>query len=425
MTDKTRQILIRQSETRQRINELAAVDEPTEAQELERKKLAATMGEIEREFRAALAEPDTSRDVSIETTELEPEERERRELRGKARLTGYVSAALTGQPVSGAEAAYADAEGCPGMVPISMMEPSAEERQRETRAVSEAPADADLQRIPDPIVPALFDRSIAAWLGVSMPSVPTGIKSFPILSKSLTAGFKAEDATADESAGEFTVSDASPARLTGSFRIRVEDIAKMAGMEEALRRNLRDVMSDQLDDQFLNGNGTAPNLNGVFQQLTDPTAPPAQAGLGATAFEDYMGSFTDHIDGLNATTEADVRALLGVSTYRRMAALFRVGTDTTFTEHWRRVGGGLRATRRIAAAPTTGTDANIQQAVIRRANPAGDRIMAAPVWAGMEIIRDVYTSAPKGQIVLTAYSLVGGIVILRPGSIVQDSFRIA
>ena len=420
MNDKLRRIFVRQSETRERLNVLGALAELTPEQETERTALAGKMGEIETELRAALAEPDVSGDVAIETTELAPEERERRELRGKARLSEYVSAAITGRTVGGAEAEYADAEGCPGLVPITMVGPTMEER-----AVSEAPADSNLARVPDPIVPAIFDRSIAGWMGVSMPTVPTGIKSFPILSKSLTAGFKAEDVAADESAGEFTVSDAAPARLTGSFRIRVEDIAKMAGMEEALRRNLRDVMSDQLDDQFLNGDGTAPNLNGVFKQLTDPTPPAAGTGIGPAAFEDYMASFTAHIDGLNATTETDVRGLLGVQTYRRMAALFRTGTDTTFTEHWRRMGGGLRATRRIADAPTTGTGANIQQAVIRRANPGGDRIMVAPVWRGMEVIRDVYTSAPSGQIVLTAYSLVGGIVILRPGSLVQDSFRIA
>ena len=80
----------------------------------------------------------------------------------------------------------------------------------------------------------------------------------------------------------------------------------------------------------------------------------------------------------------------------------------------------MRATRRIADPA-----ANIQQAIIRRTNPAGNRVAVAPVWSGLELIRDPYTVAGKGEIVITAIMLVGGVVMLRKDAFVQDSFRVA
>ena len=127
-----------------------------------------------------------------------------------------------------------------------------------------------------------------------------------------------------------------------------------------------------------------------------------------------------HIDGLHASTPGGVRALVGPATMRHMAATFASNEDATSAlTYVGREYGGVRATRRIADPAS-----NIQQAVIRRGNPAGDRVAVAPVWMGVEFIRDPYTAAGKGQVVITATALVGGVVILRSGCFVQDSFRL-
>ena len=49
----------------------------------------------------------------------------------------------------------------------------------------------------------------------------------------------------------------------------------------------------------------------------------------------------------------------------------------------------------------------------------------APVWMGMEVIRDPYTKAREGQVQITGTVLVGGVVLLRKSAFVQDSFRLA
>ena len=82
--------------------------------------------------------------------------------------------------------------------------------------------------------------------------------------------------------------------------------------------------------------------------------------------------------------------------------------------------GGVRTSRRIGAAVS-----NIQQAIVRRDNPGGDRVAVMPVWEGLELIRDPYTSAGKGEVVVTGVMLVGDVVLLREDAFVQDSYRLA
>ena len=427
---QSQKISVRLSEIRQRLNEVAGLEGDAFTDEIrqESDKLTTEYRDKETQYRAALtAEGNEAEQRAAGAVSETAEDRERRELRGRARLAGYVSAAISGQPVSGADAEYAAAEDCAGLVPLQLFGGTAEERAAEWRArlngsvehraVTPGPADASVQRTQAPIVPAIFDQSIAPFLGVEMPTAAVGIASYPVLSTSLTAGMAAVDGAAAETAGAFTVADADPRRLTGALRIRREDTAKLADLESSLRSNLSSVLSDELDKQFAAGDGQKPNLSGISMQLADPAAPAASA----ETFGRYVTAFASHIDGLFATDPAGVRALVGAHTLRHMAATFATNDDSVSAyAHLAGQFGGVRATRRIADPAV-----NIQQAIIRRTNPAGDRVAVAPVWGGVELIRDPYTGAGKGQIVITAIMLVGGVVMLRSGAFVRDSFRLA
>ena len=422
MTNSQR-LTVRASEIRERLNVIAGLenDALTDEVRAEETTLGTEYRDTETRLRAALiAEGDPA---EVRETRVSAEDRERIELRGRARVHRYVSAAVAGIGAAGAEAEYAAAEGCPGLVPLSMFGATAEERAAtyragiEHRAVTPAPADSDLNRTHAPIVPALFDRSIAAHLGIEMPTVPTGIRSFPVLSTSLTAGVVAESGDAAQTAGAFDVTDADPRRLTGQFKLRKEDLAKMDGMEDSLTDNLGMVLSDEWDKQAITGDNSAPNLNGIMAQLTDPSAP----ATGAETFTRYAAAFAAHIDGLFAAMPGDVRGLVGPHTLRHMASVFGgANSDRSAYSYLSTEFGGVRATRRIADPAS-----NIQQAIIRRANPAGDRVAVSPVWTGVEIIRDPYTAAGKGEVIVTGTVLVGGIVLLRGAAFVQDSFRLA
>ena len=59
-------------------------------------------------------------------------QRERLELRGKARVGDFVASALTGRGVTGASAEFADAAGTPGLMPLELLD-APEAREIETR----------------------------------------------------------------------------------------------------------------------------------------------------------------------------------------------------------------------------------------------------------------------------------------------------
>ena len=178
------------------------------------------------------------------------------------------------------------------------------------------------------------------------------------------------------------------------------------------------MLSDALDNQAVNGSGTGDGtINGLLNILTDPAAPAAQA----EDFGRYVAAAAFHVDGLFAVDLGGVRQLVGVQTYGHMAGAFRSDSDSMTAEAWAMTRtGGVRTSRRIAAPAS-----NIQQAIVRRSNPAGDRVAVMPVWQGLQMIRDPYTNARKGEVGLTALMLVGDVIVLRPGAFVQDSYRLA
>ena len=409
-------LALRLSEVRQALNTLSGKDDPNETERNEMLELSAEYPKLEERHRAAmLSEGDEEAAARGDDGDGDGENRERRELRGRCRVGRYMSAALDGLPVQGAEAELSAAAGCPGSVPLELFEVR-REAATENRAVTPAPATTDENLAP--IVPAIFDRSAAAWLGIEMPTVATGDAGFPVLSTSLTGGAVAKSADAAETAGAFTVTMAQPRRISGAFRFTVEDAARLVGMEEALRANVASVLSDELDKQAINGSGTGDGtVNGLLAILTNPSAPAANA----ETFARYVAAAASHVDGLFAVDLGGVRQLVGVKTYGHMAGAFRANEDSTTAEGWLMDRtGGVRTSRRIAAPAS-----NIQQAIVRRANPAGDRVAVMPVWQGLQLIRDPYTDARKGEVTVTGLMLVGDVIVLRGGAFVQDSYRLA
>ncbi len=163
MTKEIREAMLKVSEFRSKLNAESSKEQP-DSELLEKLRKQSLDGE--KELRTALA---ADSDDSSDGQTLDREAREKRELRSKSRLHRYIAAAISGRGVGGPEAEYSAAEGCDGLVPLSLFGPTAEERQREMRAVTPGPADSDVQQNQGAIVPAIFSRSIAPWLGVEMP----------------------------------------------------------------------------------------------------------------------------------------------------------------------------------------------------------------------------------------------------------------
>ena len=90
-----------------------------------------------------------------------------------------------------------------------------------------------------------------------------------------------------------------------------------------LRENVSLVLSDELDDQLINGTGANDDLVGIFERLTNPSAPAANV----ETWTRFLAIQSGGIDGLWATELEHIAMVVGVDTYRLSAATFQ-GTDS-------------------------------------------------------------------------------------------------
>ena len=181
----------------------------------------------------------------------------------------------------------------------------------------------------------------------------------------------------------------SPARLQASFFYSREDRARFQGMDEALRMNLNDALSDGLDNQIVSGtNGL---LNGTVLANHNVTA--------VTTFDLYLaGLVYGRVDGKYASTSSEIKLLLGSHTYGHAGRVYRNSSvDRSALDRLMEVTGGVRVSAHVPAAGS-----NRQNALIRLGMR---RDMVAPVWEGITLIPDEVTKAASGQIVITAVML--------------------
>ena len=382
---------MRLSEIRTRLRAIAdlATDDVTAEIRAESDTLRGELDTVEAQHRAAMAsepEPATGGDGG--------ESRERVALRSRARFGRYLAAAATGQPVDGAEAEYRDACGVPaGMVPVDLFEadrPAAAEQRAITPAPSTAP-----QQTARPTVPFLFERSVAARLGIVFPMVEPGAANFPSLTTATPAAAVAKDGSAPNTAGAFTLATRTPKRIAGQFETRVEDLAVFPSLETDLRMALSGALTNTLDAQVIAGDGTDPNLTGLFSVATDKSAEGSKA-----TFETGSALFLSLVDGHYSYGPADLRAIIGSATYGVLSGLFQTAGDLSLFDYLQSKLGVLAVSNRV---PAVASDA--QKALVVRAG-SGDPI-TVPTWAGMELIVDPYTGAGAGKRTITATMLVG------------------
>ena len=410
---ESHKLQVRMSEVRQRLNELAG-DENADGAAVD--GLAAEMGTLEARYRAALT-VEAHEDDKAEAHEAKtPETRELGELRGRVELRDYLLEAANGRAAHGAAAEFRAAimgeNAREGVVPWEALLALEEREEREERADAATVGPTTGPANQRGIIARVFARSAAAFLGVEMPRVPVGQSLFPVMTGGATGSMLAAGAAKNAEAATFTVEALSPVRLSARYLFRVEDLAKLRGMEDALRADLRAAMSDAMDAQVLAGDGTAPNQAGFLDALTEPDAPAAVADFGS-----ILGAHVSGVDGLYAHGLADVRMLTGPATYKLAAAAFRTTGDVASSDYLATHSGGLRASANVPAP-----DTNIQGAITYATGGPGSAV--APVWEGLELIRDPYTNAASGEVSLTAVAL-WAFRIVRTAPYAWQKFKLA
>lgn len=245
----------------------------------------------------------------------------------------------------------------------------------------------------------VFKKSDMMSLGIDMVTVPAGSAVYPVVTTVPKGGMQAMHGSQDTEAFALSVEKIEPTRATVAMNYPIEATAAVYGeeYESSARETLAGVLTELVDEQFMNGSGTAPAVNGVLAKLTDPTAASAVA-----TWDNFKNAVLDGLDGQYAWSEADLNILMGIDTYKLARGLYRTTTSAGNED-------GINAMRALGA--TVNYSARIgkhssskNQYAIRQADPMG---VVMPVWRSFSLIRDPYSNAQAGGVKLVAHVLFG------------------
>ena len=153
-----------------------------------------------------------------------------------------------------------------------------------------------------------------------------------------------------------------------------------------------------MDDQVINGDGSAPNVSGFMTEL-----PAITTAATVTTWNEHLASFTGLVDGINAYGLEDLKSVISPQSFAYLEGLFRTGaTDNgpraSACQYVKALTGGQMVSSRMPH------DANISTGVVALTSYPG-RNAVAPIWRGVETIRDPYSGAASGEVAVTMLML--------------------
>ena len=412
MTDVQRLRIALQSQ-QGRVSALLAQDTRTTDEQTELRTLAGTISDLQSQLAAAEASQAVEQAAATPGAPVDAETRERNALRDRVTLGAYLRARLEGRLPGGAEAEYCAAFNSGQGIPLDLFE-----RDRPVQAaVTPAPATGTGVAVA-PISPYLFANSIAPRLGISMPSVGSGGHSEMTISTALPAAPQSKGDAATGTAGALTAISTNPRRISARLSLTMEDIASVGAtnFEAALRQNTMSSLSDAYDDQCINGDGVAPNVNGLVAQISGNIAATATVETYATILAIAAGP----IDGLWASLLSDIRLVVNPETYRYAAKILNSDGAMTAVAYLERELSSFWTNKRMAD-----TVSDVSTGVAYRMGRAGMRTAVHPVWGTLSI-SDIFSDSASGVQHFSLHVLCGDkVLIVQPDAYTKVQMRVS
>lgn len=436
MTARQR-LTIEQSEKRQKLNELLAIepDKLTDDNRAEMESLTTRMQQIEPEMRAAvMAEGEEQAQAAGQFSDVaDGEQAEIRNLLGQVSIGDYLTPAGASRGIDGAakelnEALQVDVMGKSGGVAIPWRVLAGPEVRMatpaETRAFTTTAAN-DGGQVQRPALQRLFGPGVLDALGVRVDEVPTGRTEWPLLTGAVDPDQAKESVAAAAVSATFDYANLKPKRLTGRYEFTHEMSASVADLESALRRDLGDAVKSKMSDAIINGLApTTQNpqyVRGFLSKIAAPSNPSAVADFSA-----YASSHASNVDGIHAEMEKEVSSIIGVDVYAHAASVYQAGSGEAGSEALMRRSMSCRASSYIPAADSS-THFSLGN-IFHSAGPNGGGVMrgdsVAGMWPTLEVIRDIYSQASQG-VVLTWVALWDAAVAFRASAYRRVAFQIA
>lgn len=380
----------RQSEIRQELSSLVGKDTPTDDETRSMDTLDKEYRSNEIRFRAALVSEDEQRDEA--KGELETRSgSEWAAMMGKFELRQVALALDENSALSGATKEIIDEmrsnggyQGIP--VPYAALE------QRAGETIASGVTNPEVIR---PTIDRIFAGSVAERLGIQRISIPQGSVAYPVATSGAVFGWQTTELgdVGAQKKYQTTERSLSPDQTGGAQMIISRKALKQsgAGLEAAIRRDLQATIGAELDRVVINGTGATGEPLGIVPGAvtygieTETQSPTEEATWAMFRAEVIAFMEANAISGAGAVNLALTPAIWG--------DLDDALISGTAVSQWDRLVkhvGNPAISNTIPAASAIMT-ANVQGV------PPG----VLGLYGGIDLIRDPFTKAASGSLVLT------------------------
>ncbi|CAM5420367.1 phage major capsid protein [Frigidibacter albus] len=379
----------RQSEIRQSLAELVGKPTPTEDETRNMAALDQEYRTNETRFRAALTAEDGERREA--GTELETRsDRQFADLVSKFELRQVALALDEGKGLTGATAEVVqELRNAGGYQGIPIPYAALEQRAGETVA-----ADQITPKMIRPVIDRLFPASVAARLGVQTINIAAGEVEFPVATAGAVFGWQTTELANVGAANPYATTERSltPDQTGGAQMILSRKALKQAGegLEAAIRRDLNAAIGVELDRVVINGSGASGQPLGFIPGAATYGITSTAVGAAATwaAFRAQIVAFMT----ANAiSSPSEVSVAFGPQIWSDLDSL--QAADGAPMWEWDRL---VKHVGEPAISNVIPAETAIMTATVQGVAPG-----YLGIWGAVDLIRDPYTKAASGQLVLT------------------------
>lgn len=378
----------RQSEIRQNLAELSGKETPTEDEVRAMETLDREYRSNEVRFRAALTAEDTERREAGDELETRSD-REFSEIMGRFELRQVAFALDEGRALDGATKEIIDEmrslggyQGIP--VPLAALE---------TRAGETVASGVPDPKAIRPIIDRIFPGSVAERLGIERISIAQGSLAFPVATSGAVFGWQTTELGDVGAQNKYATAERSlsPDYTGGAQMVITRKAMKQsgAGLEAAIRRDLNAVIGAELDRVVINGSGETGEPLGLIPGAQTYGIQSTNVAAAATwgAFRAQIVAFMQ----ANAITSASqVNLAFDPAIWSDLDEALIAGTAVSEWDRLTKHVGTPAISNVIPAA-----------AAIMTANVQGVAPGYLGIYGGVDLIRDPYTKAAAGSLVLT------------------------
>ncbi|PTQ72738.1 phage major capsid protein [Celeribacter persicus] len=379
----------RQSEIRQTLSGIVGKENPSEDETRQMDELDREYRSNETRYRAALIAEDEERREAGAELETRSES-EWSDLVDQFELRQIAFALDEGKALDGAtKEVVEELRSAGGYQGIPVPYGALETRAGETVSGTDLPN----PKVIRPVVDRLFPNSVAARLGVQSIQIAQGEVGFPVATAGAVFGWQTDELSDVGAASAYTTSETSlsPDQTGGAQMVITRKALKQsgAGLEQAIRRDLNAVIGTEIDRVVVNGSGASGEPLGIVPGAA--TYGITSTAIGAVA--DWAAFRAEVVAFMEANAIASASAVNLAFTPAIWSDLDEALISGTAVSEWDRL------TRHIA------------NPAISNVIPAASAIMSANVqgiapgylglYGGVDLIRDPYTKAGSGALVLT------------------------